>query len=289
MSFWLYAEKAFVFPVGLVAAGCLAGSCRAAWRGQADFNRFLGLAVVGVAASVMLARMILNARLNHFGFFMMPLAVCFGAHWLVVEWPRPVPGQVRANYLAPGAFAVVIALASLQLAWLSMDNYDQKTYELGEGRDHFYAYVPALNNNSWMLRTMLKAGRSVVPDAKSLAVFPGGVAVNYHLRLRSPLSNLEVFPLAITATAAQRTLRELAADPPDMVLLYARDLSENGALFFGADKASGQDIIYWLRAHYKIVGVGGHSPYSFTHHGVDLLIPVDAPNPGIQTLSVDTN
>jgi hypothetical protein len=96
-SFWRRSASASVIPVCVATLFYVGWSLRVAWRGRADFSRVLGVAIVGVAASLMMARMILNARYSHYGFVMMPLASLFGIHLMVVEAARPGAGSRRAN------------------------------------------------------------------------------------------------------------------------------------------------------------------------------------------------
>ncbi len=96
-NYWMGFGRALVFPVLLVALGAVAVAIRAAWQRRANFAHGLGVAVVGVAANLMFVRMILNGRINHYGFFMMPLAVLFWIHCMVVEAPRPRRDAIPAG------------------------------------------------------------------------------------------------------------------------------------------------------------------------------------------------
>ncbi len=286
-GFWTDSGEAFALPVFLATAICLAGSWRGAWLDQAGLERNLPLAVLGTAASLMLVRMILNVRFFHFGFFMMPLAVCFWLHLMVAEAPRRWMGCFRAYWLIPAVFCAITLLGVVQLSRISLRQYRLKTYDVGSGRDYFFSYPPSIYPNGWLLKTMIEGAPLVAPHARRLAVFPGGVAVNYHLRIRSPLPAMEIFPIAITASASQRALAALALDPPDIVLLYARNLTENGANYFGAGKESGLDILRWLNERYKIAASAGSSPFSFTRHQVDFLIPNAQPGPPPKIIPVE--
>lgn len=286
-DFWTDAGEAFAYPVFLATACYTWGCLRALWRRQGDLAQAMRLTVTGVAASLMLARIILNVRFGHFGFFMMPLTICFWLQVMVVEVARPVAGQQRTNWLAPAVSIAITFLGTAALAQLSYINYQAMTYEVGSGRDRFYTCPPTIFSNGWQLKAMLTGKKLAAPEAKLVAVLPGGVAVNYHLRVRSPFANLEVFPIAITATAAQRTLNALEANPPDLVMLYARDLSENGARYFGADRASGRDVLLWVSRNYQVGGYAGDSPFSITGHMVDFLIPNNQKLPPLKIVPVD--
>jgi 4-amino-4-deoxy-L-arabinose transferase-like glycosyltransferase len=273
----------FVFPVCLVAGFYVGASLRQVWRGRP--SRDLGLALVGVAAVIMLARMILRARLLHYGFFMMPLAVLFWVQLMVVEAARPVVGAVRRNWLLPTVFSALALLTAVTLLRTSLDNYARKNYPVGVGRDRFYTFQPKDYTGGEFLNTMISAFHEKTPAAQSLAAFPEGIAVNYHCRVPTPLAELEFHPVALSFAGPGRVVEELQAHPPDAVFLYYRDLSEYGAKYFGADEASGRDIVLWLREHYVPVFQIGPTQNTVTGNDIDLMVPIApavAPTSGVK-------
>ena len=271
-----------VFPVCLAAWGFCAQCLWLAWRGGNAFSRSLGLAVVGTGASLMLAREILNARVQHYGFFMMPLAVLFWVQLLVVEASRPVEKQLRRNWLLPTLASLLALVCVGALLHTSLFFYNLKTYVVGEGRDRFYTFEPEAYTSGEYLHAMIEAVKKKAPAAKSLVAFPEGIAVNYHLRIRTPLRELEFNPLSLRYVKPAQVVQELQAHPPDAVLLYDRDFSEFGTSHFGADEASGQDIILWLKDRYNMMVMIGKSDRNVTGHAIDLLVPSGAavPPPG---------
>lgn len=279
VGLWIDSGEAFVFPVAGAAVFFITRCAYLAWRGESGFDAALALAVVGTAASLMLTRVILNAQIPHFGFFMMPLAICYWISLVISLSVSPAPDRQRVNWLSPAAVLTILILGTIHLNLISWGQYSLRTYAVGEGRDRFYTYPPSILMSGWQLDSMIRVCRQVVPNAKLVAVLPGGIAVNYHLRIRTPFKKMEVFPIAVTAADSLRVLGSLMEHPPDAVLLYSRDLSENGAFFFGADKASGRNVIDWLKQHYYIAAYAGRSPSSATLHAMDLLLPKTVPPP----------
>jgi hypothetical protein len=269
--------RAFVFPVWLAAGAYCLRSGWLAWRGRGDYARALGLAVVGTAAALMLARMILNGRLTHFGFFMMPLAVLFWIHMMMVEAARPAPGARRVNGLLPAVFSLILLFDAGALARANLGIYAGKNYPVGEGRDRFYTFEPQFYPAGGVLNIMLQAFKNETPNAKSLVVFPEGVAVNYLLRVRCPLAELEFQPAALSYAGSPHVLDELQARPPEVVMIYDRSLLDYGTKYFGDSASSGRDIVQWLNTQYKVVGTAGSVPDSLTGHTVDLLVPKGTP------------
>jgi len=273
---WREIGTALNFPVMLAAAYTIVWSFRAAWTGRADWVRPLGLAVIGVAAALMLTRMVLNGRIYHFGFFMMPLAALWLMHLMLIEAARPTPDGLRANWLLPVVFSLLLLTGVVTLAKFSFQHYAEKNLEVGEGRDHFYTYNTDVIYNGQFLKDLLKAFKSATPQAQTLAVFPEGIAVNYHLRIRSPLAEVDFHPPALAYAGPAHVLGELEAHPPESIILMAQDFSEFDLPYFGANEASGRNILFWINDHYWLAAVEGHSPNAttaITHDLIDVLTP----------------
>ncbi len=276
--------RAFVFPTCLTAGVYSLRSGWLAWRGRADAEHALGLAVVGTAAALMLARMILNGQIAQFGFFMMPLAVLFWIHLMMVEAVRPASGSQCVNRLLPAVFSFILLFDAGAVARGNLNVYALKNYLVGQGRDHFYTFDPNFYPAGGVLNIMLKAFNNNTPDAPTLVVFPEGVAVNYLLRVPCPLAELEFQPAALSYAGPKHVLDELQAHPPAVVMIYDRSLLDYGAKYFGDSEASGRDLVQWLNDQYKVIGITGTSPDSLTGHLVDLLVPKATPGQAGQPL-----
>ncbi len=284
------AGRAFVFPVCFGALVYALGSAWRAWRGGADATRLLGLAVVGTAAALMQARMILNGQFGQFGFFMMPLAILFWIQVMLVEAARPAPGSRRANWLLPAVLTLLLLFDAGVLARFNLRRYALKTLLVGEGRDQFYTFDPMrpILKNMQLLdsrgysfggdyKHMIEAFQLKTPNAKTLVVFPDGVAINYALRVRCPLAEQEFQPVALGFAGPQHVLDELQAHPPNVVMVYDRNLDDYGIKAFGQDENSGRNILLWLNAQYEVIGHAAADPHSFTGHVIDMLVPNGTP------------
>ena len=289
---WVEIGGAFVFPVVIAAIFTVVWSLRVAWTGRADWMRPLGLAVVGVAAALMMVRIFLNGRIYHFGFFMMPLAAIWLVHLMVVEAAqRALDGQ-RNNHLLPIAFTGLVLVGVYATAQTSLGVYAIKNFEVGEGRDHFYTYELKVFYNGQLLKDAMKAFKLATPQAKTLAVFPEGIAVNYHLRVRSSLAEVDFHPPALAYAGPAHVLAELNAHPPESIILLAQDFSEFGRPYFGTDEAGGRNVLLWINDHYWLAAVEGHGQeanISITHDVMDLVKPRTPGSTGITLLRDDNN
>lgn len=264
------------FPVCVTAVVVCAWCFWLAWRGGAGYQHWLGVSVVGTAAGLMLARMILNARVLHYGFFMMPLAWLFLTHMLVVEAVKFKPNTNHKNWLLPALVAGLILLCTATLLDTSLTYYKMKTYAVGTGRDRFYTFPPQAYTTGEFLNVMVAAVKDKTPGAKTLAAFPEGIAVNYHLRLPTSLRELEFNPIALAFIGPQSVIADLRAHPPGAILLFYRDYSEYDAPNFGAEGSASRGITDWIGGQYTRVFAEGVLPESITGNAIDLLAPVDA-------------
>jgi hypothetical protein len=276
---WGGSGHAFVFPVCLAALAYLVGSLRLAWRGGAEFTRVLGLAVLGVPASLMLARMILNGHLDSYGFVMMPLAVLFWIQVLVVEAARTAPGGGRGAWLLPALGTVLTLSATVILLNFNLLLYSFKTYPVGEGRDRFYAFPPEINPQGLLLNQMIAAFKHAAPNARTLVAFPHGIAINYHCRVPLSVAEMEFNPMALGFLGPQHVADELKAHPPDAAILFAANYHVFDLQYFGQTEGSGSDIIQWLNARFKVIARGSPSANSASGYEVDLMVPKDTPGP----------
>ncbi len=275
MNYWVDAGGALVFPVLLTTLVTVAGTGRMAWERRKNFTSWLGLGLVAVAASVMLGRMLLNGRFNHYGFFMMPLAVLLWIQVMFRAAAHTRTGDVagRRNVLLAVVFTGVVLTATADLLHVDLAVYQYKDYPVGQGRDHFYAFPPDKDLSGIKLNLMLEMFKEKSPGARTLVAFPEGIAVNYDLRVRTPLADLEFLPVALSFVGTQHVVDELAAHPPDAVFLYRRDMAEFGAKYFGDGPATGAAIVHWLNQHEMIIGAEGGPVPTATGHVVDLLVP----------------
>ena len=270
---WLRIGRALAFPVFLATAALVGWTAWAAWRGGAAFARALGLAVVGVAASLMLMRMVLNANISHYGFFMMPLAALLWMQLVAGEAARPRTANARQNWLLPAVFSVLTIAGTMELTRIEFILYGAQDMEVGSGRDRLYALPLSIMPNGSILNAMITAYKGATPNAQTLVAFPEGIAVNYHLRVPTPLAELEFHPTALSYVGPQQVLAELQAHPPGAIFVTFRNYDEFSDKYFGQSAGSGRDLMEWVLQEYVIVAKAGRSLNTYTQDTVDLYAP----------------
>jgi hypothetical protein len=226
---------------------------------------------------VLLAKMCLNARIYHYGFFLaLPAATVAIA---VVLWCVPqcldalVDGGIggRLRRIMAGSLAVTIAV----YAGEANSVYRSKQVPLGSGADRLFTsdalgFAPQKSRAIDMPAALDRLGRMAGPGA-TVAVVPEGVMLNYLLRRETPLPFVNFMPPEVMAFGEGAMVQAFERDPPDIIVFVHRDTSEYGFELFGTDPAFGRQIVTWIRGHYESTEVIGHEPMSAGGFGVELL------------------
>jgi hypothetical protein len=267
---------ALVLPVWGAAFWLVGRNLWSAWRRESCPPEMLGRAVVGVASGLMLARIFLHGSFGDYGFFMMPLAALFGIQVMATAVSDMRTSSRQLHWLGPVAVALVVLLDCAILGRASLDVYAHKTYEVGRDRDRLYAFPPKVQPYGWLLNTMVRTFREQTPQAPTLLALPEGIAVNYHLRVPSPLAEVEFQPLSLHYMDLPAVLDELQAHPPAAVFLFHREMSEYGIKYFGATAASGRDLLEWLNQRYGVQWRINQSGDNITGDALDLAVPKTA-------------
>ena len=260
---WLQAPR----PWPLFAALALAFALRRALaRGGAA--EWAGAAAFAAFSLAMTAKMILNARLYHYGFALgLPAtALVAAAAW---SW---LPARVEA---AGGSAAVVRAGVAAALACFAGAHLVQtarmhagKTVEVGAGADRFLADARGKVVNAAL--AWLDARYPPGTARPTLAALPEGVTINYLSRTRNPTPYFNFMPPEIILFGEDRILEAFRASPPDLVLLVHKDTSDYGLRWFGRDYA--EELGAWLRASYGEVERFGDPPFRpRSRFGIDVL------------------
>ncbi len=271
---WQFIGPALLVPTLLTALLACGFSFWRAWQGNVRAH-VLQLAIVATAAILLLSRMLLNVRIYNYGFFLGIFAALLVVHLLVYELPRSFGRAAAPNALLQISFTLLVLAGAAQLGRASLANYANRTFPVGEGRDKFYASPPNVMADGAILDTAIAATHKYFSAIKSLVAFPESMAFNYHLKIPSPIPDLQFIPDVIKMAGEDNVLRALDAHPPEAVILYARDLSEYQMTYFGADAASGKNIIDWVNAHYTPIFIYGKTPMSATGHVLDILVRKD--------------
>jgi hypothetical protein len=268
-----YFELSRAFP--LIVASGLAGtllSCSRSEQRGGDAAPAVLLLMWCTFALALLGKMLLNARIYHYGFYLAWPAATVTVILLVWSVPRAVAagrgdtvaGHVRWLLAAAVAVAIAPHLALTQ-TWFAT-----KTVVVGSGRDRFLAS----GGRFWQGQAVRDAVSWLEHETSSsatVAVIPEGIMINYLARRTTPVRFVNYMPPEMTAFGEPEMLRAFAEHPPDYVLFVDRDTSEYGFAAFGSDPRYGAALLSWIRTRYEAVTRIGPGPSEKSKGSIEIL------------------
>ena len=217
--------------------------------------QYLPLVMWSAFALVLLAKMGLNARFFHYGFYLaLPGTVA------AIALTSGVIPQTLASWKSDAAARrfrelVLFALAAVIAPYFGLSHgwHRAKTIGIGSGSDR--VYTSTMSPQGPLVRDALTALQQTANPGNTLAVMPEGVMLNYLMRLDSPLRVVTLMPPEMMAFGEDDVLRSLGSKPPDLILLIDRDVAEYGYPAFGSDRRYGLGIMSWVNEHYETARV----------------------------------
>jgi hypothetical protein len=221
---------------------------------ESDQLRVLALRItLAIFGLGLLAKIILNARLYHYG-FVLALPATLLLLTAFVSWgPRAAAAR--------GADGGVVRAIGLGLACVMAFAYLTKTssllarqrYPVGSGPDAFFA-----DTRGAAAQIELQWINEHMPQGATLAVVPQGAMINYLSRHSNSTSYVVLMPPEILMYGEESILHDFQSHPPDYVLLCHTDTTEYGVALFGHDY--GQILSAWIHANYREVTLIGYRP-----------------------------
>jgi len=212
---------------------------------------------------LLLAKIILQPRFAHYGFFLTLPATAglllFALGWLPVRIGAPrmhLAAVLLAAYGAAGA-------GLLERSSLYFEN---QPLSLAEGPDRM-----RVDFRGQELAAALGVLEERLGPGDELLVLPEGIGLNYLLRIPTPTRFINFMPLELLLFGEGTILAELRKNPPALVLLLHKDTSEYGYPFFGTDY--GREIMAWVKGHYRPIwsqSRGGETLHAGTLFGAEL-------------------
>lgn len=241
-------DRAFLgLPAWTFAILC-AHAIRLRKASDAQERSRLAAALVFSAFSLfLLLKMILGARIIHYGFGLALPATILTTCFLMHDVPAmlSVRNRAAAHAFRAGAAGLLAGVAAWFLLIMNA-NLNEQGFLVGAGRDTFRADArgAALQDTAIRLSAMLT-------PADTLVVIPESEMLNYLLRTRNPTPYGNFNPHQLEIFGEDRILFALAASPPTYVVWMDRIYDEYGADYFGRDY--GKAMARWLTDNYKLV------------------------------------
>jgi hypothetical protein len=208
--------------------------------GRADERTLMALALV-LLAGAMLTRMLLRARINHFGFIQAAFAGMVATAAIVSKVPRWTGRGIWGRRVTLAGLMAMLAAGCFSVIAESARNHAAQTQPVGSGADRFYAFGPELDETGQLVDWCSEHMQSVAPGA-TLLVLPEGVMINYLSRHRRPVPEYE--------GGEDEYVKEMGRSPPDYVIVIWGDQRERGISRFGDPGQEGEKIMKWLRENY---------------------------------------
>ena len=261
---WIEAAR----PLPLFALLLLVPPIAAAWRKSTEpeaRGRAILAVSFGLYALAMLAKMILHARINMYGFALaMPatmLLVAALAGWIPAWIERAGGSGSLFRGFALGALLVaIVAHLGFMRVFLA-----QKTVVVGAGKDAFRADARGSYVNA-----AVAAIRSKLRPGGTLAAMPEGIMLNYLARAKAPARYINYMPPEVIMFGEDRILADFREHPPDLVAIVHKPTAEYGLPWFGVDY--GANLMAFVRAWYApSTLIGGEPLRGDTRFGIRLL------------------
>jgi hypothetical protein len=258
---WAELPRALPLTTAATAAALIA----LAWRGpdRAGRLRWAPLALWSVFALGLLGKMLLAARIHHYGFVLALPATLL----LVAVFVHLLPAWLRARG-GSGVLARAVGIAAVGAGVvfflrLSDAHYARKDLRVGTGADAILVEGPRFSRRGAVIGEALDRLARRMPAEATLLVLPEGAGVNYWLRRRNPTPYHLFLPTELDALGGEGPVLEaLRERPPDFVLLLHRAYGEFGAAPFGSDARSGRRLLEWVNGNYERRDRIGSEPFT---------------------------
>lgn len=261
---WLQAARPLPLFVLIIAVTALASS----GRNEERRTETLTLALAGMSF-VLLLKMLLNARVAHYGFGLAMPATMLTVVALVGWLPALLQRRGAAGNVLRAASLGLLAVGCAAHLITTAELIGRKTALVGSGADVLRADVRGL-----YVRDALAELEARLTPAGTLAVLPEGVMLNYLARRENPTPYLSFMPPEMAFFGERSIMEAFQLSPPDAVVLVHKDTSEYGYPLFGQDY--GEELYSWVRATYvSILTIGGPPLQPGTAFGVEVLMRRD--------------
>lgn len=214
----------------------------------------VGFAVFSLA---LLGKMLLNARLSHYGFALaMPALALLTV--VLYDWvPRWIAGRGGTAAVArAGLLPMLLAFALAHLGVTSKFLADKRERVAAGTPDAFRADGRARAVNAVLDWIAVHPGKG--GPRPTVLVVPEGVMINYLARSENPTPFVNFMPPEMILFGEPRILEALARRPPDLVVVTHKSTHEYGLPWFGRSYA--RDLAAWLEGHYHLVQLFGDPP-----------------------------
>jgi hypothetical protein len=272
---WPWGDLARGLPlIGLAAAGLLlAALVRARSAPHAAHRRVL-LAAWAVFALAYEGKLMLFARIHHYGFYLsLPLVLLVVA--LLVGGVPEILARRDRGAVFRGAALGLVAAAVVAHVFASDRYYRQKSFAFGSGGDLIRVYQPEFRRVGQGFEQARERIEAIAPEGASLLALPYGIMLNYQTRRPTPTPWVRFTELDFAQIDERAVIATLERTPPDVVAFVHAPSDTPGMGFFGSDPRNGRELARWIRARYDVVEQIGARPFTSKEFGIEIRLRRD--------------
>lgn len=224
-------------------------------------EKYLSALVLIVFSFVISGKMLLSARLYHYGFVLaMPAMLVLVV--AMVDWiPSIIKRGGGQQVVFYGAVLAIFGMIIISHVSVSMERYALKSVAVGEGADSFFA-----DRRGEAVKMVVDWLERHGHPQDTLAVLPEGAMINYLTRRPNPTPIVNLMPPEMLMFGEDSLLRKLQAASPTYVILVHKNTMEYGYRFFGRDY--GQSIAQWVDRNYRPEYLLGAMPLRYNRFGI---------------------
>jgi hypothetical protein len=246
------------------------------WNSRFDVARrqqYAPMLLWSIFALALLSKMVLNARIGHYGFYLAMPATLLLASCLVWWLPQLLCVRYAGGVVLRAlGTALLVAMAVSFLRTSEHDFYRLKTLSIGRDGDEMLTFghptIPTIG--SVMRDTLQWIDANTPPDA-TFAALPEGITLNYLARRPTTLPVINFMMTEEIVFGEDVMLEAFRRRAPDYVLLVHKNTAEFGYGAFGEDPRYGRRIMDWVRPRYEAVALFGAEPFAGSAFGIRIL------------------
>jgi hypothetical protein len=261
-------------PLPLLMMMCVPFFTVIFFRKKEDWNAaapFAAVSAWAVFSLLMLAKILLNARIYQYGFTLALPATLISVWALVYFLPSLLsPWPLRARLFKYMAVAVIAAGITYHLQW-SQRFYRLKTFNLTEGKDAIVTYSAAMFPLAPAEKEALDVIGNLTAPGDGVVVIPEGAMINYLSRRRNPTPYLNFLPPEMSYYGESTMLGSMKATCPECIVLVRRNIKEFGETNFGATPRYGKQMLDWINQEYVTVKLIGDEPFENDGMGIKIM------------------
>ncbi len=236
-----------------------------------ESDKIIPILLWALFSFLLLAKIILNARLYHYGFYLaLPSVVLFV---IMTVWFLPSIMEQRrcGGILFRNTMIATLAVIAGHFLLVSTDIYAKKVLPVGSGSDRIITFAPEIDDRGFLVTQAETWIKSHVAPGDSVVVLPEGVMLNYLTRRINPTRYTNLMVPELKTYGESGIIADFEGHSPTYFILVHKNTSEYGVGYFGTDPDNGMKIMTWINAHYAPVALFGAEPFKGKRFGIKIL------------------